>query len=87
MATRCVNTAYIPYAILTASMKNVIRLLVVLGIVGGGAAYHVTHKPVANPATSLRTAAIQRGDLLSTISATGTVEPKRWSTWAHRSPD
>ena len=57
-----------------ASTKNAIRLLVMLGIVGGGAAYQVMHKPISNPATSLRTATIQRGDLLSTITATGTVE-------------
>ena len=29
-----------------------------------------------DPATGFRTAAIKRGDLLSTISATGTVEPE-----------
>jgi HlyD family secretion protein len=34
------------------------------------------HTPVANLATSLRMATIHRGDLLSTISATGTVEPE-----------
>lgn len=55
-------------------MKNAIGLLLVLGIVGGGAAYHAMRKPAAGPAATLRTAAIHRGDLLSTVGATGTVE-------------
>lgn len=55
-------------------MKNLFVLLIVLGIAAGGATYHVMRKPVVNPATSLRTATIHRGDLLSTVSATGTVE-------------
>jgi HlyD family secretion protein len=56
------------------STKNAIRLVVVLGVVGGGAAYQVMHKPISNPTTSLRTARIHRGDLVSAVSATGTVE-------------
>ena len=31
-----------------------------------------------------RTAQVKRGDLLATISATGTIEPRLWWTWARR---
>jgi HlyD family secretion protein len=57
-------------------MKTAFAILVLFGIAGGGAAYYANHKAVADPTTSLRTVAIKRGDLLSTISATGTVEPE-----------
>jgi HlyD family secretion protein len=50
-------------------------ILVVLGAAAGGAAYYATHG-AADSATRFRTVAIKRGDLLSTISATGTVEPE-----------
>ena len=57
-------------------MKTAFMILVLLGVAGGGAAYYAKHKAVADPATSFRTVAIKRGDLLSTISATGTIEPE-----------
>jgi HlyD family secretion protein len=56
-------------------MKTVFAILILLGVAGGGAAYYAKHR-TADPATSLRTAAVQRGDLLSTIGAKGTVEPE-----------
>jgi HlyD family secretion protein len=56
-------------------MKMALALLLVIGLAAGGAAYYTTHM-AADPATNFRTVAIKRGDLLSTITATGTVEPE-----------
>ena len=50
-------------------------ILVLIGAAAGGTAYYAKHT-AADPATSFRTVAVKRGDLLSTISATGTVEPE-----------
>ncbi len=56
-------------------MRTLLILLVVVGIAAGGAAYYVKYvKPDA--AVVYRTVAIERGDLLATISATGTLEPE-----------
>ena len=57
-------------------MKNIFLTLLILVIAGGGAAYYSTHKPAVAPTTKLRTEPIKRGDLISSISATGTVEPE-----------
>jgi HlyD family secretion protein len=55
-------------------MKKVLVLVVFLALVGGtGVAYW---RWAAEPAVSFRTAPIKHGDLLVTISATGTVEPE-----------
>jgi HlyD family secretion protein len=56
-------------------MKAVFVILVAIVVAVGGAAYYATHM-TADSAVELRTAAIKRGDLVSTISATGTVEPE-----------
>jgi HlyD family secretion protein len=56
-------------------MKTVVVLLIVVGVAIGGAAYYTTHVG-AQPATSFRTVTVKRDDLLSTIGATGTVEPE-----------
>ncbi len=56
-------------------MRTISVILVLLGAAAGGVAYYARHVG-ADSATSFRTVAIKRGDLLSTISATGTVEPE-----------
>lgn len=56
-------------------MKNLGPLLILLCI-GGGVFYFISHKTSAGPTAMLRTATITRGDLLSTINATGTLEPE-----------
>jgi HlyD family secretion protein len=56
-------------------MKTIIFLVVLVGIVAGGAAYYVKRAAV-DTAVVFRTIAIERGDLDSTISATGTLEPE-----------
>lgn len=56
-------------------MRTVFVILVLSGGVVGGAAYYARHT-AADPVTGFRTVAVKRGDLLSTISATGTVEPE-----------
>ncbi len=56
-------------------MKTVFAILILLGVAGGGAAYYVKHR-TADPGTILSTVAVKQGDLLSTIGATGTVEPE-----------
>src|SRR5690349_1283282 len=53
-------------------MLIVILVLIALGIGVGGWYWHISSKTT----TEYRTAPIERGDLLSTISATGTVEPE-----------
>jgi HlyD family secretion protein len=57
-------------------MKTALMILALLGVAASGAAYYAAHKTVTGPTTCFRTIAIKRGDLLSTISATGTVEPE-----------
>ncbi|MCE5267918.1 MAG: efflux RND transporter periplasmic adaptor subunit [Planctomycetaceae bacterium] len=55
-------------------MKRAFVILVVLGVAGGAAAYYANHKTASATPTTLRTVPMKRGDLLSTVSATGTVE-------------
>ncbi len=58
-------------------MRTAIALLAVLGIVAGGAAAKCyVNRNSASPASNFRTAPIKRGDLLTTIGATGTIEPE-----------
>jgi len=57
-------------------MKKIFVTLILLLSLGGGAAYYVKYKPAASPTTYLRTAAIKRGELLSTVNATGTLQPE-----------
>ena len=55
-------------------MKTLIIVLVVLAAAaGGGTWYWRTH---SKPAATYRTEPVKRGDLVATISATGTVEPE-----------
>jgi HlyD family secretion protein len=56
-------------------MRIVLVVLVVVGLIAGGAAYYAKYMA---PETHMgfRTVAVERGDLIDTISATGTVEPE-----------
>jgi HlyD family secretion protein len=56
-------------------MKIVFAALMVVGLAASGAFFYTKHV-AADSAVSFRTVAIKRDTLLSTISATGTVEPE-----------
>ena len=56
-------------------MKTIVAIVVVVVAVVGGAMYYVSHL-TASPTTVFRTVDVKRGDLCSTITATGTVEPE-----------
>ncbi len=56
-------------------MKTILAILVVLGA-AAAAVFYFTTRLTADSVVVFRTATIQRGDLLPTISATGTVEPE-----------
>lgn len=56
-------------------MKTVLVLFGLVGVTVAGMAYYAWNA-VSQPAASFRTVPIERGDLLWTISATGTVEPE-----------
>jgi HlyD family secretion protein len=56
-------------------MRAILFGLIVVGSVAGVATYYTRHV-AADSGPDYRTATVQRGDLLSTITATGTVEPE-----------
>ena len=56
-------------------MKALLILLGIVGILAGGAAYYATYLS-ADPPPTYRTVTVTRGDLVSTIDATGTIEPE-----------
>jgi HlyD family secretion protein len=56
-------------------MKTFAAFLLLVGLAGGGGYYYVQNY-MAEPPASFRTATLRRGDLLATISATGTVQPE-----------
>lgn len=56
-------------------MRTLFVIVILIGTAAGGAAYYSTHV-TAGPVVSFRTEVVKRGDLLATISATGTVEPE-----------
>lgn len=56
-------------------MKTVFAILVVIGLTTSGLTYYTRHQ-AAESVMGFRTVEITRGSLLSTISATGTVEPE-----------
>jgi len=56
-------------------MKTIILILLGLGILGGGGWYWY-YRHNAAPAVTFRTAELARGEVVPTISATGTIEPQ-----------
>jgi len=56
-------------------MKKLFGLLVFLCLVGA-VIYYATHRTTSGPVTRLKVTPLQRGDLLSTVNATGTLEPE-----------
>ena len=56
-------------------MKTVFVVLVLVGLAAGGAAYYAK-RLAADSVVSFRTVAVKRDNLVSMISATGTVEPE-----------
>ena len=56
-------------------MKRILILLAFLALVGGGGWYWHS-RAVAVPAANARTESVGRGELLATVSATGTLEPE-----------
>ncbi len=56
-------------------MRFLLSLAILLGLAGGGAAYYVKYVHTEG-VYDYRTAKIERGDMLPTIGATGTVEPE-----------
>ena len=57
-------------------MRAIIIIFAVVAVAGGGAAYFISDSLNADPRPNLQVAAIVRGDLVTTINATGTVEPE-----------
>jgi HlyD family secretion protein len=55
-------------------IKAVVLIVVLLGVVGASGAWYLSR--ASGQGTSFRLATVKRGDLLSTIAATGTVEPE-----------
>ncbi|MEI8375186.1 MAG: efflux RND transporter periplasmic adaptor subunit [Planctomycetota bacterium] len=56
-------------------MRTTLFILVLIGAASGGAVYYAKHA-TTDTRPAFRTVAVTRGDLLSTISATGTIEPE-----------
>ena len=56
-------------------MKTIFVTLALLSVVAGGAAYYAKHL-ATDAVANFYTVAVKRGDLLTTISATGTLEPE-----------
>ena len=57
-------------------MKKLLVMLFLLGVVGAAGAAFYARYGQSDSASTFRTAEVARGDLLMTISATGTVEPE-----------
>jgi HlyD family secretion protein len=55
-------------------VQRVVIVVIVLGVLGAGAAWYLQGRN--GPVMAYRTAPVKRGDLLVSISATGTVEPE-----------
>jgi len=59
---------------MSRSVQRIAVVVILLGVLGAGAAWYLQGRN--GPAMAYRTAPVKRGDLLVSISATGTVEPE-----------
>ena len=57
-------------------MRTILSLALSLGLIGGGAFFYLKYYHAAGT-SNFRTAQVERGDMLPTIGATGTVEPEQ----------
>ena len=57
-------------------MRTILSFVLFLGLIAAGAYYYVKYYHTG-ATSSFRTAQVERGDMLPTIGATGTVEPEQ----------
>ena len=57
-------------------MRTILSIAILLGLAGAGAYYYLKYYHTEGP-SNFRTAQVERGNMLPTIEATGTVEPEQ----------
>ena len=71
----CLGKTGLFFSIEGSFMRTIAVLLVLIGLAAGGAFYYRTYVS-GEPPVAFRTVSVKRGDLTSTITATGTLEPE-----------